>query len=158
MSGRHRRGGPENGFHLIPLAPRRKLAENGCRASGQGLSTRKISGRGGIGRRAGLKIRFRKECRFDPDRPHQPPLGNRRANATAQARPQLAVLRGRRQPWVRGRVDIAPGMSTSTLVLVPATPAIARREGDRAYDRLKEARERGPRATPAAASAAGGVD
>ena len=28
-------------------------------------------GRGGIGRRAGLKIRFRKECRFDPDRPHQ---------------------------------------------------------------------------------------
>jgi hypothetical protein len=27
-------------------------------------------GRGGIGRRAGLKIRFRKECRFDPDRPH----------------------------------------------------------------------------------------
>ena len=27
-------------------------------------------GRGGIGRRAGLKIRFRKECRFDSDRPH----------------------------------------------------------------------------------------
>ena len=26
---------------------------------------------GGIGRRAGLKIRFRKECRFEPDRPHQ---------------------------------------------------------------------------------------
>jgi hypothetical protein len=49
-------------------------------------------------------------------------------------------------------------MSTSTLVLVPATPAIARREGDRAYDRLKEARERGPRATLAAASAAEGVD
>ncbi len=29
-----------------------------------------VCGRGGIGRRAGLKIRFRKECRFDPDRPH----------------------------------------------------------------------------------------
>jgi hypothetical protein len=28
-------------------------------------------GRGGTGRRAGLKIRFRKECRFDSDRPHQ---------------------------------------------------------------------------------------
>ena len=27
-------------------------------------------GRGGTGRRAGLKIRFRKECRFDSDRPH----------------------------------------------------------------------------------------
>src|SRR6202453_2416293 len=25
-----------------------------------------------ISRRAGLKIRFRKECRFDPDRPHHP--------------------------------------------------------------------------------------
>jgi hypothetical protein len=30
-----------------------------------------FSGRGGTGRRAGLKIRFRKECRFDSDRPHQ---------------------------------------------------------------------------------------
>ena len=29
-------------------------------------------GCGGIGRRAGLKIRFRKECRFDPDHPHHP--------------------------------------------------------------------------------------
>lgn len=29
-----------------------------------------LRGRGGIGRRAGLKIRFRKECRFEPDRPH----------------------------------------------------------------------------------------
>jgi hypothetical protein len=28
-------------------------------------------GRGGIGRRAGLKIRFRKECGFDSHRPHQ---------------------------------------------------------------------------------------
>ena len=28
------------------------------------------SGCGGIGRRAGLKIRFRKECRFDSDHPH----------------------------------------------------------------------------------------
>ena len=27
-------------------------------------------GRGGTGRRAGFKIRFRKECRFDSDRPH----------------------------------------------------------------------------------------
>src|ERR1700761_812280 len=29
-----------------------------------------LSGRGGTGRRAGLKIRFRKECRFDSDHPH----------------------------------------------------------------------------------------
>ena len=29
-------------------------------------------GCGEIGRRAGLKIRFRKECRFEPDHPHQP--------------------------------------------------------------------------------------
>ena len=29
-----------------------------------------MCGRGGTGRRAGLKIRFRKECRFDSDRPH----------------------------------------------------------------------------------------
>ena len=28
-------------------------------------------GRGEIGRRAGLKIRFRKECRFESARPHQ---------------------------------------------------------------------------------------
>ena len=31
-----------------------------------------LCGRGGTGRRAGLKIRFRKECRFEPDRPHHP--------------------------------------------------------------------------------------
>ena len=30
-----------------------------------------ICGRGGTGRRAGFKIRFREECRFDSDRPHQ---------------------------------------------------------------------------------------
>ena len=30
-----------------------------------------ICGRGGTGRRAGFKIRFCKECRFDSDRPHQ---------------------------------------------------------------------------------------
>ena len=36
-------------------------------ASAQG---RDACGRGEIGRRAGLKIRFRKECRFEPDRPH----------------------------------------------------------------------------------------
>jgi hypothetical protein len=30
-----------------------------------------MRGRGGIGRRAGLKIRFRKECGFDSHRPHQ---------------------------------------------------------------------------------------
>ena len=29
-----------------------------------------LCGCGGIGRRAGFKIRFRKECRFDPDHPH----------------------------------------------------------------------------------------
>ena len=29
-----------------------------------------VCGRGGTGRRAGLKIRFREECRFDSDRPH----------------------------------------------------------------------------------------
>ncbi len=30
-----------------------------------------LCGRGETGRRAGLKIPFRKECRFEPDRPHQ---------------------------------------------------------------------------------------
>src|SRR3990167_3844670 len=35
-------------------------------------------GRGGIGRRARLKIWFREECRFDPDRPHQPKRRRRR--------------------------------------------------------------------------------
>ena len=29
-----------------------------------------LSGRGGTGRRAGFKIQFREECRFDSDRPH----------------------------------------------------------------------------------------
>src|SRR5579859_962996 len=37
-----------------------------------GTDCRLGCGRGGTGRRAGLKIRFREECRFDSDRPHQP--------------------------------------------------------------------------------------
>jgi hypothetical protein len=51
-------------------------------------------GRGGIGRRAGFKIQFRKECGFDSHRPHHlrwqalksPPLGGQEpASADTQA-------------------------------------------------------------------------
>ena len=41
------------------------------RCSERASSRRLQRGCGGIGRRAGFKIRFRKECRFEPDHPHQ---------------------------------------------------------------------------------------
>ena len=59
--GRWRSDQPASGLKSAPSpvnCPRARLDPGRC-------------GRGGTGRRAGLKIRFRKECRFDSDRPHQ---------------------------------------------------------------------------------------
>ena len=44
----------------------------GVARAGQRFIGRVNCGRGETGRRAGLKIPFRKECRFEPDRPHHP--------------------------------------------------------------------------------------
>ena len=46
-------------------------AESGCAPAAHPLDAPLNCGCGGIGRRAGLKIRFRKECRFESDHPHQ---------------------------------------------------------------------------------------
>ena len=50
--------------------PRLKARRCGPGAQCELTVPRALCGRGGTGRRAGLKIRFRKECRFDSDRPH----------------------------------------------------------------------------------------
>lgn len=41
---------------------------------------------GEIGRRAGLKIPFRKECRFDSDPRHQKPIAHRHSEGIQDAR------------------------------------------------------------------------
>ena len=52
------------------------------------------SGRGGIGRRAGLKIRFRKECRFEPDRPHHQNPAETRGARSAKILVLVSTLAG----------------------------------------------------------------
>ena len=44
-----------------------------------------MGGRGGTGRRDGLKIRFPRECGFDPHRPHQPGIRAKTGSAPAAA-------------------------------------------------------------------------
>jgi hypothetical protein len=65
------------------LSPRRDALKFGpLEGDTASISSRPAPcGRGGIGRRAGLKIRFRKEYRFDPGRPHQLAFSERRRDA-----------------------------------------------------------------------------
>ncbi len=95
---------PEN--HGAATAP---IIVSGRRPGSYGNPPMVTCGRGGIGRRAGLKIRFRKECRFEPDRPHQiksasrwpfrfPADADRRLAARGAARPE-ASSPSLRPPW-----------------------------------------------------------
>ena len=66
--------GPVGSAHIAKLRAARKPLSDPCGVSYRGCGR----GRGGTGRRAGLKIRFRKECRFDSDRPHHHPEASHR--------------------------------------------------------------------------------
>ena len=87
----------------------------GCDPAAEALSPGSLCGRGGIGRRAGLKIRFRKECRFDPDRPHQSPRGERPTSETGKSRPRVIILRSLRLLYVQVLVAIVLGIAIGFL-------------------------------------------
>ena len=91
---------------------------------------------GEIGRRAGLKIPFRKECRFDSDPRHQP--ARRRGGPAAPRSPSArstepdcahaSAAPGHPGPAADQRRAVLPGCCSSAVVLAPVRAVAARLE------------------------------